>query len=411
MWMKPRRPSEIWLRNSANAIAGHQTMGNSGKTYRVCILGCRGRGTAAGRAYHAHPRTEVVGLCDLKSDLLATLGDDLGVAARYTDLDQMISELRPEIVAIPTGTEFHYELSMRVLEYGVNIDVEKPICVDLVQADTVIKTAAHKGVRTAVHHQGRVGASMKAVSRAVKEGRIGRLRHVSASGKGYYGGYGLMNIGTHLINYILEIAGPCNRVSASALTNGKPIGPEDVLPSPSGMGTIAGEHITAYLEFEGNVTASLSQHRFPVVDSAAYAVEVFGTEGRLFWKSDGAWILPSPHFVPEMEQWEPLPLDIPDQFDPSKSAEADFAFAGEFAACLDDAREHTCSGIEGRHVLEIMMGIFESAAYGMPVPLPQIRRDHPLLRWLDELNHDSPPPMPRGYVEWLAAEDERIGRA
>jgi hypothetical protein len=58
-----------------------------------------------------------------------------------------------------------------------------------------------------------------------------------------------------------------------------------------------------------------------------------------------------------------------------------------------------------------MMGIFESAAYGMPVSLPQIRRDHPLLRWLDELQYDGPPPMPRGYAEWLSAEDERLGRA
>lgn len=56
------------------------------KTYRVAILGCRGRGTAAARAYHAHPRTEIVALCDLVQDLLDTLGDELGVAARYTDL-------------------------------------------------------------------------------------------------------------------------------------------------------------------------------------------------------------------------------------------------------------------------------------------------------------------------------------
>jgi predicted dehydrogenase len=208
-------------------------MVDSGNVYRVCILGCRGRGTAAGRAYHSHPRTEVVGLCDLKPDLLQTLGEELGVDARYTDLDRMISELSPDIVAIPTGTEFHYDLCMRVLDYGVNIDVEKPICVDLAQADEVIKTAASRGVRTAVHHQGRVGASMRAVSGAVKKGRIGKLRHITASGKGYYGGYGLMNIGTHLINYILEIAGSCSRVSAIALTNGRTIGPEDVLPSPA----------------------------------------------------------------------------------------------------------------------------------------------------------------------------------
>lgn len=385
-------------------------MGTPSRKYRVCILGCRGRGTAAGRAYHAHPMTEVVGLCDLKPELLEALGEDLGVEARYTDLDRMILETQPDIVAIPTGTEFHYDLSMRVLNHGVNIDVEKPICVDLVQADEVIKTAANKGLRIAVHHQGRVGAPMRAVSKAVKEGRIGKLRHICVSGKGYYGGYGLMNIGTHLINYVLEVAGHCKRVSASALTDGKPIGPEDVLPSPGGMGSIAGEHITATLEFEGNVTATLLQHRFPVVDSAAYAMEVFGTEGRLYWKSDSAWILDPPHYLPGASSWETLDLEVPDQFDPARSAEAEYAFAGEFAASLDASREHICSGFEGRHVLEIMMGIFESSAYGMPVSLPQIRRDHPLLRWRNELGYGLPSPMPRDYREWLSEEDKRLGR-
>ena len=100
------------------------------KTYRVAILGCRGRGTAAARAYHAHPRTEIVALCDLVQDLLDTLGDELGVAARYTDLDAMIGQHQPDIVAIPTGTEFHHSLALRVLEYGVHIDIEKPLCVD-----------------------------------------------------------------------------------------------------------------------------------------------------------------------------------------------------------------------------------------------------------------------------------------
>ena len=96
--------------------------------YRVAILGCRGRGTAAGRAYHQHPRTEVVALCDLVPERLAELGDELGVAARYDDLDRMIEVEAPDIVAIPTGTEFHSPLAMRVLEHGVHIDIEKPIC-------------------------------------------------------------------------------------------------------------------------------------------------------------------------------------------------------------------------------------------------------------------------------------------
>ena len=49
------------------------------KTYRIAILGCRSRGTSAARVYHAHPRTEVVGLCDLVEDRLTTLGDEMRI--------------------------------------------------------------------------------------------------------------------------------------------------------------------------------------------------------------------------------------------------------------------------------------------------------------------------------------------
>ena len=152
------------------------------KSYRVAILGCRGRGTTAARAYHAHPRTEIVALCDLVQDRLDTLGDELGVAARYTDLDAMIGQHQPDIVAIPTGTEFHHALALRTLEYGVHIDIEKPLCVDCQQADEVLAKAREKNVRIAVHHQGRVGVYMKAVAKALAEGRIGQLRHIHAHG-------------------------------------------------------------------------------------------------------------------------------------------------------------------------------------------------------------------------------------
>ena len=139
------------------------------KTYRVAILGCRGRGTAAGRAYHAHPRTEVVALCDLVQERLDTLGDELDVTARFTDLDEMIVQTQPDLVAIPTGTEFHYPLCMRVLEHGVHIEVEKPMCVDQEGTTAVMAKAQEKGVRVAVHHQGRVGALMRAMHKAFTE--------------------------------------------------------------------------------------------------------------------------------------------------------------------------------------------------------------------------------------------------
>ena len=381
------------------------------KTYKVAILGCRSRGSAAAHAYHQHPRTEVVGLCDLLTERLDTLGEELGVEARYNDLDLMITETNPDIVAIPTGTEFHYPLAMRVLEHGVHIDIEKPLCVDLNQADEVLAKANEKSVNIAVHHQGRTSPSMVAVKESVSNGLIGEPIHILASGKGYYGGYGLMNIGTHLLNGTIGIAGHCSAVTAVAVTAGHPVEPEDVVHAPNGMGPIVGERITATLEFDNNLTATLLQHRFHKVNPGSSRIEIHGSKGRLYWAQNSAWHLPSAHFLPDGSySWKALPKNPPDSFDPKGSAnELDYAFTHEYVAALDENREHTCSGPEGLHVLEIMMGIFESAAHHRRIELPQKNRHHPLLRWREEAGLATlPPDVPRPYEEWLSHEDKRI---
>lgn len=381
------------------------------RTYRVAILGCRGRGTAAARAYHQHPRTEVVALCDLVPELLEKLGGELGVAARYTDLDRMLEEQHPDLVAVPTGTEFHYPLVMRVLARGAHVDVEKPICTDLEEADAMLARAREQGVRIAVHHQGRVGAPMRGLIGALEAGRIGQLRHVQGSGKGYYAGYGLMNIGTHMLTNMSAVAGPCRSVMAAGAVAGRRVAPEDVLMAPGGMGVVTGERLTAVLEFADNVSGVLLQHRFPKVDSAGYMMEVYGTEGRLFWKSSGVWWLPAPHFVPGGPSWQPLEQPLLPGFAPDgPAAEADYAYADEYVRALDEGRDHACSGQAARHVLEIMMGIFESAVTGRRVELPQADRRHPLRRWLAEAGLGTPRAGSRDYGKWLAEEDRRLGR-
>jgi len=103
-----------------------------GQTYRVAIIGAKvsGRGGAAARAYHAHPRCQIVGLCDVFPERTAELAETLGVpeSAQFVDLDEMISTVKPDLVAIPTGTSSHYSVAKRVLEHGVHIEVEKPMC-------------------------------------------------------------------------------------------------------------------------------------------------------------------------------------------------------------------------------------------------------------------------------------------
>ena len=99
------------------------------KNYRVAILGCRSRGTAAGRAYHQHPRTEVVGVCDLLPERRDTLGEELGVPARYGDLDLMITETGPDIVVIPVGllkVSFNHPVILKKPEEGYAVGSVDP---------------------------------------------------------------------------------------------------------------------------------------------------------------------------------------------------------------------------------------------------------------------------------------------
>src|SRR6185503_7472400 len=100
-------------------------MSKTSKTYRVAIIGCGPRGNAAAMGYGTHPRTEVVGACDLIQKNLDEVCDRNGIpaSARFSDYEKMIRETQPDIAVISTPAEFHYDIGLRVLDMGVNIDV------------------------------------------------------------------------------------------------------------------------------------------------------------------------------------------------------------------------------------------------------------------------------------------------
>ena len=81
-------------------------------------------------------------------------------------------------------------------------------------------------------------------------------------------------------------------------------------------------------------------------------------------------VLPQPHYTPDVrkDHWQTLdPIYSPT--DNPESIVDNYWFVDEYVQALDQGRNHECSGAEERHALEVIMGVFEPAAYGMGVNL------------------------------------------
>ena len=125
-----------------------------------------------------------------------------------------------------------------------------------------------------------------------------------------------------------------------------------MIPSANGMGTIAGENITATLQHDDNVTTNLLLHRFPVVDSTASGIQLFGTEGRMIWRSPRDLVAPTRRTSSPTRSTaigRRSKKRRPDHYDPNGPANLDdYWFAEEWVRALDEGRDHEASGIEGR---------------------------------------------------------------
>ena len=128
---------------------------------------------------------DVVALCDIVDTGIPALLDMLPEPQRaavkiYKDYKEMLPELRPDLVAIATGSGVKTRIALDCIAAGANLIIEKPIALSLADADAIIDAAKAKGVKVCICHQNRLNPAVQAVKAAVNAGRFGRMLHGSA---------------------------------------------------------------------------------------------------------------------------------------------------------------------------------------------------------------------------------------
>lgn len=128
---------------------------------------------------------ELVAVCDVlpraMEALLAKHGLEGDPAlARYTNHRQLLAE-HPELelVAIATESGEHARIALDCIDAGVNVIIEKPIAMSMVDADEIVRRGRERGVKVSACHQNRFNVAVQRTRRALEAGRFGRLSHGS----------------------------------------------------------------------------------------------------------------------------------------------------------------------------------------------------------------------------------------
>ncbi len=139
----------------------------SGSRLKAGVIGVGHLGRIHARIYNELTDVDLVGVADSDGDAAGTVAGELGVAACGSAAELLDRGL--DLVSLATPTVSHVELGEQVLGRGCHLLVEKPLAVDLVEADRLIAAAAAAGKILQVGHLERFNPAYSSLSRKLAQ--------------------------------------------------------------------------------------------------------------------------------------------------------------------------------------------------------------------------------------------------
>lgn len=139
---------------------------------------------------------EFIAVCDIVPEHMEEVLEKNGLRKdasikRYTDYKKMVEENELELVGIATESGIHAEIALYCIDHGINVIIEKPMAMNMKDAEEIILRSKEKGVKVSACHQNRFNVAVQEMRKALEEGRFGKVSHGSIHvrwnrGKSYY---------------------------------------------------------------------------------------------------------------------------------------------------------------------------------------------------------------------------------
>jgi predicted dehydrogenase len=148
---------------------------------RVAVVGFGYWGPNLVRNLHELECTDVVAVCDLRSDRLAAVGKRFPNVRLSDTFDAVLASDDVDAVAIATPVSTHFALASAALAAGKHVLVEKPLASSASEAVELIRLAKERGLVLMPGHTFLYSPPVVAIHDLIVSGALGELYFISTS--------------------------------------------------------------------------------------------------------------------------------------------------------------------------------------------------------------------------------------
>lgn len=334
---------------------------------RVGIIGLGGIAQSHYDGYVA-AGADVVALADVHATALTARAAAWRVDRTYLDYRDLLADGGVDVVSICAPTAVHHPATLAAAAAGVHVLCEKPLALDLDQADAMIAACRDAGVVLMTNHQLRSHGAATLARQMLDAGELGTLTHVrlrqahdwagaeavrpSFGTRAQAGGGTLLDNGCHLMDFARFVAGDVHEVFARIATRKFDVEVEDTA------------HVS--LRFESGALGTVEVAWTATGWEEGWAI--YGTRGALEYSNRlGSPVLRHLHRSSPGTTWGDTDV-----------AEHRFAGArpharhvGAFLAAVRGEGPVICTGEDGREAVRLILASYASATRGAPVLVAQ----------------------------------------
>ena len=101
------------------------------------------------------------------------LGERFGVSQCFSNLEELLDSVHPDVVHITTPPQSHFTIAKRCLEFGSHVYLEKPFSVTADEANALIKLSQSSNLKITAGHNLQFTLEMLEMRRLVRDGFLG----------------------------------------------------------------------------------------------------------------------------------------------------------------------------------------------------------------------------------------------